>query len=266
MNLGIVSKVVFEKEFESSFNKVFQNGNHDYQYDTPNSVLKYNCLLYVDFINKDGKLERVMFQNEYFYHDGEIVELAYQDDKIMIIRKTTPEELNNQTEALKVLLEKEILMLEEERAIIKEQFGELESEIYDYERENIINILKTLVDQSITKGFRSKLMALAKELVNKSDEWTADQRDRCTLLICHIITNFEQINRQLSLSGEEPLDSQLIRDLYDIVREVPIKRIHRVLEFYVSEEMDRFGVTYGYTKYPSIPDINYYKNKYGSSR
>ncbi len=215
MNLGIVRKAILINASGKFFDREVVHNNY-YDGYLP-SLVQYDCFLYVDFINGDGKLESSLFKNKYYYKDGEIVELDKQGADFIIKRKLNLSELKSQTEALKLLLDKETQMLMEERALIKEQFGELEAEIYDSERENVINVLKTVIDPNITKDFREKLIALAKALMTNKTEISKEQREGYWLLVLHLATNFEQINRQLSLCGEKEIDAQLVWDLYEII-------------------------------------------------
>lgn len=214
MNLGIVRKVILINASGRAFDREVTFSHYDSHYA---SMIQYDCFLYVDFINEDGKLESVCFKNEYYYKDGEIVQLDKQGASLIIKRKLSSEELKSQTEALKLLLDKEIQMLMKERDLIREQFGELEAEIYDSERENVINVLKMVIDPNITKGFRDNLIALAQALMENKKEMSKEQREGYWLLVLHLATNFEQINRQLSLCGEKEIDAQLIWDLHEII-------------------------------------------------
>ena len=253
MNLGIVRKVIFMNASRKMFDSLVTRGEY-YDY-----YAKYDCFLYVDYINLDNKLESVFFKNEYYYKDGEIVELDKQGAEFIIKRKLNPGELKNQMDTLKLLLEKEIQMLMEERTLIKEQFGELEAEIYDSERENVINVLKTVIDPDITKSFRAKLIALDQALMANKDELPQEQYEGYYLLLMHLTNNFEQINRQLSLCGEEKIDVKLVRDLYNILFHT--RGTSSTWFFYpISEGMDSFERIYG------LPEKDNLEKEYGTDK
>lgn len=261
MNLGIVRKVIFMNASRKAFDNLVTRGENSKVY------TEHACFLYVDFINQDGKLESVFFKNEYYYKDGEIVELDKQGANFTIKGKLSLEELKSQIDTLKLLLDKETQMLMEERALIKEQFGELEAEIYDYERENVINVLKTVIDPNIIKGFRANLIALAQSLMANQSELPREQYEGYYLLLMHLTNNFEQINRQLSLCGEERIDVKLVRDLYNIVR-----RTRGVSSSWFSqpivEGIDSFEGIYGLPENDNFEKKHgtdkYLENKYGS--
>lgn len=212
MNLGIVRAGILINPYRRCVDNLI-----DVDYEVCASYIQYACYLAVDFCNQEGKLETVTFKNEYYYKRGDCVILDMQDDQPVIKRKLNAEELKGQIDALSILLEQEQSVLAQERAIIKEQFGELEAEIYGCDREEVIRTLKNIVDPSMTKNFKERLLTLQQALLSNESELSREQFKKYLLLVMDLTSNLERINQQLALCGEELIDVQMVYDLYYIL-------------------------------------------------
>lgn len=212
MNLGIVRAGILINPYRRWVDRGI-----GIDYDAIARYIRYNCYLAVDFCNQEGKLQTFTFKNEYYYKRGDCVILDMQDDQPIIKRKLNAEELKGQIDTLSILLEQEQSVLAQERAIIKEQFGELEAELYSCDREEVINILKNIVDPSMAKNFKERLLTLQQALLSNESELSREQFKRYLLLVMDLTSNLERINQQLALCGEELIDAQMVYDLYYIL-------------------------------------------------
>ena len=215
MCLGIVRKVIF---INSNYGR-YKMAEHFDDYSSFGGfekAVKINCYLYVDFCNQVGKLQTVMFKNQYYYKDFTFVILENNDNQYSITKALDFKELEMQSDDLRFLLEKEKQRLAEERKIINEQYGELESEIYDSAREDIINYIEKIICGDL-KNLRLKLLNLAKYLIENADKITPEQHKRYNLLLMDLSNNFEKINSQLAYIGEKEIELQIIYDIDNIL-------------------------------------------------
>ena len=218
MSLGIVKKVKIMNLTDRYFNKMimwayYSNNEIDFL-----PAMKGICFLYVDFINSSGELKTIVFANHYYYKEMTFVFLEEQDGKYVITKQASSEDLKEHIDDLKLLSEKEKEKLEKERQIIKEYYGELKSQIYNSDREDIINYLDNIITGNI-RNLKSKLIELARYLLKNTNNINREQYEGYKLLVTDLASNFNKINNQLISIGEEEIDPQLVIDIANILND-----------------------------------------------
>lgn len=218
MNLGIVKKVKIMNLTKHSFDNLVKF----FEFDDDRFVLSATMIgvyfLYVDFINSSGELKTIVFENHYYYKEMTFVFLEEQDGKYVITKQASSEDLKEHIDDLKLLSEKEKEKLEKERQIIKEYYGELKSQIYNSDREDIINYLDNIITGNI-RNLKTKLIDLAKYLLKNANNITQEQYEGYKLLVTDLASNFNKINNQLISIGEEEIDPQLVIDIANILND-----------------------------------------------
>lgn len=241
MSIGIVRKVKF---VNSSPNyHLFKTMVERIEYPKDFKIwdlLDANCYLYVDYLNETGKLKTFVFKNQYYYDDMSIVMLDINGEQIKIDRQISGTEINTYIDDLKEILIKEKEQLARERDIIKTRFGETKAQTYDLDREELIDFMDNIVSGSI-RGLNSKLVSLAKHLINSGKQISEEQFRSYSLLITYLSDNFDKINNLLRVIGEPEIDPQIIYDIYNILfsligRKIPVWEICSV-----NKELESLG-------------------------
>lgn len=217
MNLGIVKKVKIINLAEYSFDRLAKIYLYNDRFDFLFAMIGV-YFLYVDFINSSGELKTIVFENNYYYKEMTFVFLEEQDGKYVITKQASPEDLKEYIDDLKLLSEKEKEKLTKERQIIKEHYGELKSQIYNSDREDIINYLDNIITGNM-RNLKVKLIDLAKYLLKNANNITQEQYEGYQLLVMDLASNFNKINNQLISIGEEEIDPQLVIDIANILND-----------------------------------------------